>query len=320
MQDQEHAIGSPVLFDYPNPDTNIFIMMRFRDAPQQKDILSTIRKSLADYGINALRADDKSYAQSLFANIRSYMNACNRGIAVFEQIDDTDFNPNVSIELGYMISQGKKVLLFKEKRLKALPTDIVGQLYKPFDSYDIQTTIDSGINEWLRDIGVAKSPAEKRILFISYGGTCRCAIAKTILEKILSKRTLPYRLRTFSVAHAYGGTERASNGARRAVYEAYGEDYLQNHRVIHQNPGLLRDADLILTMEENLKVGMPSDKTFNFNDFFGKSGDVPNPWPDDGDENAQKRYRECFSYLHKVIKDGHGKIISYLGNSTHKTL
>ena len=315
MQKQDDVVGSPVLFDYPNPRANTFIMMRFHDTHQQRELLGSIRKYLTYYGINGLRADDKSYAQSLWANVRSYMNACNLGIVVFEQIDDMDFNPNVSIELGYMLSQNKEVLLLKEKRLKALPTDIVGQLYKSFDSYNIEDTIGLSINEWLRDIGIAKSSTERILLFVSYGGTCRCAIAKIIFEQIIAKRTLPYRLRILSVAHAFGGTDRASNGARRAIYEAYGEDYLMDHRVTHQNPGLLKDADLILVMGEELKEGMPQKKTFNFNDFFGSSGDVPNPWPDDEDENAQKRYRKCLSHLQKVLENGFEKILDYLNKT-----
>lgn len=147
-----------------------------------------------------MRADDKSYAKSLWANVKSYMDVCNLGIAVFEQITDDNFNPNISIELGYMISQNKDVLLLKDQRLQALPTDIVGQLYKPFDSYNIETTVALSIKQWLRDIGVAKSPAERMLLFVSYGGTCRCAMAKVVLEQILGKRTLPYRLRIISVA------------------------------------------------------------------------------------------------------------------------
>lgn len=306
--------GSPVLFDYPNPQTNVFIMMRFRNSPQQKELLQTVRETLAHYGINGLRADDKSYADSLWANVRSYMDACASGIAIFEQIDDDDFNPNVSLELGYMRAQAKPVLLLKEKRLKSLPTDVAGQLYRSFDSYDIHSSVPPSINEWLRDIGIAKSTAERLLLFVSYGGTCRCAMAKVALEQSLKGRHLPYRLRVMSVAHAFGGTNEASKGARRAIYETYGEDFLQSHRVIRRNPGLLEDADLILVMEDKLKQGMPTEKTFNLNEFFGLDGDVPNPWPDDEDESAQKRYSESLRYLRCAIENGIDKIIGYLGS------
>lgn len=76
---------SPVLFDYPNQQANTFIMMRFRNSPQQDELLAAIRESLSYCGINGLRADDKSYTSSLLANVRSYMDASAHGIVVFEQ-------------------------------------------------------------------------------------------------------------------------------------------------------------------------------------------------------------------------------------------
>jgi protein-tyrosine-phosphatase len=311
--------GSPVLFDYPNPRLNAFIMMRFQTNPQQQAILESLRESLEYYGVKGLRADDKSYASSLWANVKSYMDACNLGIAVFEQMDDVDFNPNVSLELGYMIAQGKPVLILKEKQLKTLPTDVVGQLYRTFDSFNIQSTVRQSVLEWLRDVGIAKSPAERLLLFVSYGGTCRCAMAKIALERALANRRLTYPLRIMSVAHsrAVGGADEASHGARRAIFNAYGVDYLKDHRVTRRNPGLAEDADLILTMNDKYKVGFSESKTFNFNSFFGLEGDVPNPWPDDPTEEAYQRYRDCLKHLRSVLENGTERILEYLDQTRY---
>ncbi len=194
---------NPVLFDYPNPRLNAFLMMRFREDQQYQTILESLRQSLRYYGVNGLRADDKSYAGSLLANVKSYIDACSLGVAVFEQIDEADFNPNVSLELGYMMALGRPVLLLKEQHLKTLPTDIVGQLYRTFDIFDIESTIRQSVHDWLRDVGIAKSSPQKLILFVSYGGTCRCAMAKIALEQALSKRQLPYPLRVMSIAYSF---------------------------------------------------------------------------------------------------------------------
>lgn len=304
--------SSPVLFDYPNPGSNVFLMMRFRDTKQHREILNTLRAGLEFYGVNGLRADDKTYSDSLWSNIKSYMDACDLGIAVFEQIEDDDFNPNVSLELGYMIAAKKRVLLLKEKRLKALPADVVGHLYKPFDSYDLEASIRPRVLEWLRDIGIAKSATERIVLFVSYGGTCRCAMAKVALDQALKGRHLPYRLRVVSVAHKFGGTNEASRGARRAVYDAYGSDLLEDHRVTRRNPGLLADANLILVMEDSLRQGLPPEKTFVFNPFLGRDGDVANPWPDDEDEAAHVRYRECMRGIRSAVELGTDRVLSHL--------
>ena len=304
--------SSPALFDYPNSSSNVFLMMRFHDTEQHREILAALREALAYYGLHGLRVDDKSYSESLWSNVKSYMDACDCGIAVFEQIKDDDFNPNVSLELGYMMALKKPLLLLKEKHLKALPSDILGNLYKSFDSYDISNSIRPSVLEWLRDVGVAKSPAQRVLLFVSDGGTCRCAMAKVALEHALRGRRLPYNLRVVSVAHKFGGTNEASHGARRAVYDAYGSDLLERHRVTRRNPGLVADADLILVMEEQLREGLPAEKTHAFNPFLGGCGDVKNPWPDDEDEEADFRYRDCMHRIRTSVEQGADRILSYL--------
>src|SRR5690349_15619756 len=129
-------------------------------------------------------------------------------------------------------------------------------------------------------------------------------MAKIIVEQLLEGRGLPYRLRVMSIAHSFGGTDRASKGARRAVEELFGRDLLESHRVTHQNPGLLLDADLILPMDTNCAKNLPPNKTVLFNRFFGRDGDVPNPWPDDETAEARKRSRQCIQHLHSTLSAG----------------
>ena len=304
--------SSPVLFDNPNPATNVFLMMRFSDTDKHREILEAVRDALKYYGLHGLRADDKTYSESLWSNVKSYMDACDSGVVVFEQIEVADFNPNVSLELGYMMANKKQVLLLKEKHLKALPADVMGHLYKPFDSFAIPGTIRPSVLAWLRDVGVAKSPGERVVLFVSNGGTCRCAMAKMALEQTLKGRHLPYKVRVGSVAHKFGGINEASRGARRAVYDAYGIDLLEHHKVTRRNPGLLADADLILVMEERLRKGLPPDKTFLFNPFLGQDGDVLNPRPDDEDDAARARYRDSMRAVRTALEQGADKILDYL--------
>jgi protein-tyrosine-phosphatase len=304
--------SSPVFFDYPNPRTNVFVMMRFQDTPQQAAILQTLTEELSHYGLHLLRADQKAYTDSLWANVKAYIHACSLGIAVFEQINDRDFNPNVSLELGYMLAQQKPVALLKEQRLAALPTDLLGHLYKPFDAFNIEATLRPNIKEWLRDVGVAKGPNERLLVYVSKGGTCRCAMAKIITEQALRGRTLPYRLRVESVAYDFGGTNEASHGARRVIYGHYEADLLKEHRVLRRNPGLLADADLILVMDEHMKQGLPPTKTHLFNEFFGASGNVVNPWPDGNTPEVITRYRDCFNHLRQQIEPNMDKILSSL--------
>ncbi|WP_430493716.1 hypothetical protein, partial [Escherichia coli] len=68
-------------------------------------------------------------------------------------ITEDNFNPNVSLEVGYMMGMGKQVLLLKDKTLSSLHTDLAGKLYKPFDVFDIGSSLSTHIGKWLSDKG-----------------------------------------------------------------------------------------------------------------------------------------------------------------------
>ena len=137
--------------DHPNPDAVAFVMMPFADSAVHADILKAIRETLDSFGIEGLRADDRDYHDDVLNNIVTYMYGCSLGIAVFEQIDTDNFNPNVSLEVGYMLGLRKPVCLLKESGLPSLHTDLVGKLYKTFDHNDPEGTIVSDLSKWVVD-------------------------------------------------------------------------------------------------------------------------------------------------------------------------
>ena len=140
--------------EYPF-ENNVFIMMRYYD---EIDIFENIEKeiknTLKENGFIGHLARDRGYVRGLFDNIKVHMACCRYGIAVFETIRDQYFNPNISIELGYMEAWGRDVLLLKERNLPKLPTDIVGELYEEFNQ-DRLSTIRTCIRRWVRGLGHA---------------------------------------------------------------------------------------------------------------------------------------------------------------------
>jgi len=122
--------------DYPDPNKVAFIMMRFGETKAHDEIVKAIRSALDSHGIDGIRADDKQYHDDLFSNVMTYLYGCGFGITVFERIEADDFNPNVSLEVGYMLALNKPVCLLKDKTIKILQTDLVGKLYKEFDPQD----------------------------------------------------------------------------------------------------------------------------------------------------------------------------------------
>lgn len=142
--------------DFPIGVKTAFIIMQFGNTQPHRAIVACIKDTLKKHGITALRADDKEYMDDLFPNIKTYMHACDFGVAVYDRITEDDFNPNVSLEVGYMLGMRKNVLLLKDKTLKSLQTDLTGKLYKPFDTTDIDNTMPQHIEKWLSDRGLAK--------------------------------------------------------------------------------------------------------------------------------------------------------------------
>lgn len=160
----EQAVSTPEIasglekfkIDFPTGNKTAFIIMQLGSTRLHEDIVSIIKTVLKKHNITALRADDKEYMDDLFPNVEVYMHSCDFGIAVFDRITTDDLNPNVTLEVGYMFAKGRNVLLLKDKTLKSLSTDLIGKLYKEFDTTDVENTLPEQIKKWLSDKGYIK--------------------------------------------------------------------------------------------------------------------------------------------------------------------
>jgi hypothetical protein len=140
--------------DYPDPASVTFILMQFGSTRAHDEIAGAIKVALAEHSITGVRADDKRYHDDLFYNVLTYMHGCGFGIAVFERIEEDRFNPNVSLEVGYLFAMRKPVCLLKDQTLETLHADLVGRLYDPFDPQDPARTIPPKVSKWLLDKGL----------------------------------------------------------------------------------------------------------------------------------------------------------------------
>ena len=137
--------------DYPNGTRTAFLIMQFTETEVHDKIISTIKELLKEHDIIVLRADDKEYSDDLFANIKTYMHCCEFGISIFERVTEDEFNPNVSLEVGYMMGLNKPICLLKDRTLKNLQTDLAGKLYKPINLFQIEDSIKKHLTKWLTD-------------------------------------------------------------------------------------------------------------------------------------------------------------------------
>jgi|ERR1043166_4391158 hypothetical protein len=137
--------------DFPDNSKVGFLIMRFGNTPAHGRIAKAVQDTLSLDGLNAVRADHKTYHDDVYGNVETYLRGCGFGIAIFERLETNNFNPNVALEIGHMFAQQKNVCILKDKTLDTLPTDIIGKLYHPFDPQAPETSIPPVLSKWLKD-------------------------------------------------------------------------------------------------------------------------------------------------------------------------
>lgn len=146
--------------DHGDARRTAFLIMQFGSDLAHSFLRESIVKVLNDHGITVVRADDKSYAPDLMTNVRTYLHGCAFGIAVFEGKQGDAVNPNVALEVGYLLALGKPVCFLKDRSLPRLATDLVGFLYSDFDPHHPEAGVRSGLTRWLEHMGLANSTDE----------------------------------------------------------------------------------------------------------------------------------------------------------------
>jgi protein-tyrosine-phosphatase len=308
--------------------SNLFFMTPFRDEPFYTEISDAVAEAVRAFGLEFLRADNPDLGGTdLWATVQRCMEASNFGVALFDAIVERDFNPNVSLELGYMMGIERHCLLLKDRHMERLPADLFGKLYKEFDSDNIRVTVLSEIADWLKQkhLAVRKQDHQQLVVFVSYGGTDRCAIAKAITNHLLVEAQFALdeiRVESRGAGNSYEPTAAAT--AVSVVQRRLGTDRLSSHQPRKAGPAFLFEADLILATDSEVlgKVrhafqnypGTESDqglvreeiqaKSFLLTEFFGGAGagsDIEDPYPDRGDEESRRKYEKCFDDISKVI-------------------
>lgn len=139
------------LADHPDFRRNCFLIMPFHETEFHKSVHAILKEYLASQNINLHRADDKAYSSDLFSNIEAYIYGCKFAISIHDRVLNEQHNPNVSLEVGYMLGQKKEVCLLKERTVQQLPSDLHGKLYVEFDGFNIQSSVEDSLSKWLSD-------------------------------------------------------------------------------------------------------------------------------------------------------------------------
>lgn len=143
------------LADHPF-DSNVFGMTRFPDEQDASardpvaNALEEARGACASHGLELHLASDRKLLDDLWANVAAHMWACRYGIGVFEDRRSSGVNYNLTIEVGGMLTTGRRVALLKDSSISSLPTDLVGKIYTSVD-LEKAGVVHDAIHVWLRD-------------------------------------------------------------------------------------------------------------------------------------------------------------------------
>jgi hypothetical protein len=136
-------------------ETNVFAMTRFpesedNDSDPVAPAIRAARDVCAMHGLELHLASDRAIQDELWANVTAHMWASRYGLAFFEDRMKKGLNYNLTIEVGGMLTTGRRCALLRDSSVKAMPTDLVGQIYKPVDLSDT-AAVATLVHEWIRD-------------------------------------------------------------------------------------------------------------------------------------------------------------------------
>jgi hypothetical protein len=169
LGDVAHTVVPPVLgpptlipglqkFMAAHPfERNVFGMTRFPESGENgattdpvDEALRIAREVCEEHGLEFHLASDRALNDDLWKNVAAHMWASQYGIAFFEDRAGKGVNYNLMIEVGGMLTTGRRCALLKDSSIERMPTDLVGQIYKSVD-LDKPETIRSSIHDWIRD-------------------------------------------------------------------------------------------------------------------------------------------------------------------------
>jgi len=285
-----------------------FVLMPFSEEWSDRIWNKHIRKIITDFGMTCLRADDL-YGINIMQDV--WKNIYESRIIL---ADITGRNPNVLYELGIAHAIGKDVIILSQSEndipfdLRHLRHVIYQDNSNGYDMLDkkIPLFICQFIFENLVDNFGAKIKANDYVLlFISAGGTCRCAMANAITRYYLEKSKIKQRIRSVSAGLYECSSNYASKEAKQVIREKLDKS-IEKHKTLKANFELLKRADLILVMDSGLLESIPDqfkNKASIVSRFLGSKGNIDDPY-----DKGLSVYEKCFDDLNKLISTNIDKI------------
>jgi hypothetical protein len=143
-------------------ESNVFLMTRFADDASAGDVdpvadaIPVLRNVASHHGMTLHTAADRQIEDDIWGNVGGYIWACRYGIGMFETRTpkSNDLNDNVLIELGAMLTIGRRCMILKDESAPTPPTDLVAQIYKPVDLNDLSGVARLAHQWFAEDLGL----------------------------------------------------------------------------------------------------------------------------------------------------------------------
>lgn len=142
---------------YPDASKVGMLIMPFHEGHNLPRVESFLKQALRQFGLILVRVDNGAYDDSLWGNISVYMHGCGFAITILDSSQAGAHNSNVMLETGFMLGLNKPVCILKDKQVKIM-SDLVGQLYKEFDSTDPVSVVNPVVR-WLREKKLISIPS-----------------------------------------------------------------------------------------------------------------------------------------------------------------
>lgn len=137
-------------------ENNVMLITRF---PKDEEdhfggLIDAIRAGVAKHGLVLRVASDANVRDTLWENVVTYMWACKYAIVLVDAADGY-LNSNVLIEVGGMLMTGRRCAILRDASVPAMPSDLVGHIYKPVELADHEATL-AVIDSWVKnDLGLS---------------------------------------------------------------------------------------------------------------------------------------------------------------------
>lgn len=137
-------------------DSSVFIMTAYpagnnpeKDTELQQ-VIDALCDSLRESGLCPRLGKNGIHHDWIWGNTVVGMLGSRYGIAILEDRYRDELNPNVAMELGWMLALKRDVLVLKEKAFKHNRADWLGRIVAEFRWDKVQEDIPTAIRDWLQ--------------------------------------------------------------------------------------------------------------------------------------------------------------------------